>query len=112
MTFRSIAATFLTSLCTCSFAFGADDAPAIPFLMFPESVERAMMGEAAVMKQMYGPMQESSTVTDQKIEWTLEGSVGSITLGPESFPPGPKYVPLHNRLFRFHRCWHWQRRGR
>ncbi len=41
MNFRSIAATFLISLWTCSLALGADDAQAIPFILFPESVERA-----------------------------------------------------------------------
>lgn len=84
MNFRSIAAAFLISLGTCSFALGADrqDAPAAPPLLFPESVERAMMGEAAAMKKTYGPMQEGPTVTDQKIERTLEGSFGSITLEP------------------------------
>ncbi len=61
MNFRSIAAAFLISLWTCSFAFRADaqDAPGSG-LMFPESVERAMIGEGLQMQRQNRSFFETS----------------------------------------------------
>ena len=108
MNFRSVAATLLISVGTCSFALGDDARDAPPNgLLFPKSVERTMMGEPIKMRQKYAlDMIEGPTTSEFIFEGPTSLDFGAISIDNdnagsvhviESPPCGPKCVPPPNR---------------
>ncbi len=110
MNLRSGTAVMMLLLGSGSLAFGADtrDAP-INRLMFPESVERAMMGEAAAANRL-NPMREVPPVTELMLMQSDNGLFSFVPTEPNESCIKPICVP-RQRLFRTLRCWHRHKRA-
>jgi hypothetical protein len=107
MKFKSIVATILISVWTCSFALGAEakDTPTGQ-LIFSESVERAMQLERLQMPHslLFG---ETIDLTNGAIAGTSDFR---FVPAPESLPCEPNCSPPPKKLFRLGRFWHRVRR--